>query len=272
MRENDPAALTQIDTLASVDPKAQLGAGVKVGPFSVVGPDVVLEDGVQLQSHVVIEGHTTLGEGTTVGPFTMLGGPPQHLRYGGEPTELRIGKGSTIREQVSIHRGTEFGGGVTRLGARTVVMAAAHIGHDCQIGNDVIIASNASIAGHVTIGDQAFLGGLAGVHQFCRIGKRAMIGGLAAVARDVIPYGSVFGNHAKLVGLNVVGLKRGGASREMLAAMHAAYKFIFQGGTDEGSFAERVREAKTRYSDVPEVMEIVDFLLEDTKRPILGPL
>jgi len=270
--KKDAVELTRIDPLACVDPKARLGSGVRIGPFSVVGPDAVLEDGVVLQSHVVIEGHTTLGAGTTVGPFTVLGGPPQHLRYGGEPTEVVIGPGSIVREQVTIHRGTEFGGGVTRLGAGTMVMAAAHIGHDCQIGDGVIIASNASIAGHVTIGENAFLGGLAGVHQFCRIGKRAMIGGLAAVSRDVIPYGSVYGNHAKLAGLNMVGLKRGGATREELAALHGAYRFIFEAGTEGQTFATRVIEAKTRFAHIPEVVEIVAFLLEDTKRPILGPL
>lgn len=268
MREDDPSGLTRIDTLASVDPNATIGSGVKVGPFCTVGPDAVLEDGVELQSHVVIDGTTTLGTGVTVGPFTVLGGPPQHLRYRGEPTELVIGPGVVIREQVSIHRGTEFGGGVTRIGAGAMIMAATHIGHDCQVGDGVIIASNATLAGHVTIGDHAFIGGLAGIHQFCRIGKRAIVGGCAAVPRDVIPYGSAFGNHARLEGLNVVGLKRGGFSRETISALNAATKHIFEDAT--ASFAERVAHVGRQYAHVPEVMEIVDFLLEDTKRPILG--
>jgi len=268
MREDDPAALTKIDPLASVDPNARLGAGVRVGAFCRVGPDAVLKDRVVLESHVVIDGHTTLGEGTTVGPFTVLGGPPQHLRYGGEPTELVVGRGVIIREQVSIHRGTVFGGGVTRLGDGAMIMAATHIGHDCQVGEGVIIASNATLAGHVTIGDHAFIGGLAGIHQFCRVGKRAIVGGCAAVPRDVIPYGSAFGNHAKLEGLNVIGMKRAGFPRETISALQAAAKRIFD--SEEGSFAERVADVGARYGDVPEVMDIVDFLLEDGKRPILG--
>lgn len=268
MREDDPSGLTQIDPLASVDSKAVIGSGVRVGAFSVVGPGAVLEDGVILESHVVIDGKTTIGAGTTVGPFTVLGGPPQHLRYGGEPTELVIGKKCLVREQVSIHRGTEFGGGVTRLGDGAMVMAATHIGHDCQIGTGAIIASNASLAGHVTVGDFAFIGGLAGIHQFCRVGKRAIVGGCAAVPRDVIPYGSAFGNHAKLEGLNVIGMKRAGFSRETIARLQAATRRIFDGS--DSSFAARVEEVGTEYADTPEVQEIVDFLLEDGKRPILG--
>lgn len=268
MREDDPAGLTQIDPLASVDPGARLGAGVRIGAFCVVGANAVLEDGVVLESHVVIDGHTTIGAGTTVGPFTVLGGPPQHLRYGGEPTELVIGKKCLIREQVSIHRGTEFGGGVTRLGDGAMIMAATHIGHDCQIGTGAIIASNASLAGHVIVGDFAFIGGLAGIHQFCRVGKRAIVGGCAAVPRDVIPYGSAFGNHARIEGLNVIGMKRAGFSRETIAKLQAAVRRIFDGS--ETSFASRVEEVAEAYQDVPEVLEIVDFLQEDGKRPILG--
>ena len=268
MREDDLSGASHIDPLSSVDPGATLGPGVRIGPFCKVGPDATLRDGVVLESHVVVDGATEIGEGTTVGPFTVLGGPPQHLRYKGEPTRLEIGANVIIREQVSIHRGTEFGGGVTRIGEGAIVMAATHIGHDCQIGAGVIIASNATLAGHVTVGERAFIGGLAGIHQFCRIGAKAIVGGCAAVPRDVIPYASAFGNHAKLEGLNIIGLKRAGAPRSTITALQTAFHQLFE--IDTGSFAERVAAVGKEYADVPEVMEIVDFLTEDAKRPILG--
>lgn len=268
MRKDDLSSSGHIDPLAVVHPAAKLGAGVRIGPFCTVGEGAVLGAGVVLESHVVVDGSTSLGAGSTVGPFTVLGGPPQHLRYQGEPTRLEIGENVMIREQVSIHRGTEFGGGVTRIGDGSIVMAAAHIGHDCQIGEAVIVASNASLAGHVSVGDRAFLGGLAGIHQFCRIGSRAIVGGCAAVSRDVIPYASAFGNHAKLEGLNIIGLKRGGASRETISALQTAFHAIFE--AEDGSFAERVAAAGQAHKDVPEVMEIIDFLTADRDRPILG--
>lgn len=268
MREDDLSSSGHIDPLAVVHPAATLGAGIRIGPFCTVGEGAVLGDGVVLESHVVVDGATTLGAGTSVGPFTVLGGPPQHLKYQGEPTRLEIGENVVIREQVSMHRGTEFGGGVTRIGDRSVIMAAAHIGHDCQIGDDVIVASNASLAGHVSVGDRAFLGGLAGIHQFCRIGSRAIIGGCAAVSRDVIPYASAFGNHAKLEGLNIIGLKRGGASRATISALQAAFQHLFE--SQDGSFADRISAVGAAHRDVPEVMEIIDFLTADRDRPILG--
>ncbi|MEM9710414.1 MAG: acyl-ACP--UDP-N-acetylglucosamine O-acyltransferase [Pseudomonadota bacterium] len=268
MREDDPKALAQVDPLSAVDPAAELGQGVRIGPFCCIGPGAVLGDGVVIESHVVIDGATRIGPGSSVGPFTVLGGPPQHLRYQGEPTALEIGRGVVVREQVSIHRGTSFGGGTTRIGDGAVIMAATHIGHDCQIGDGVIVASNATLAGHVTVGNNAFIGGLAGIHQFCRIGARAIVGGCAAVPRDVIPYGSAFGNHARLEGLNVVGMKRAGMSRETIGILQGVAKRLFE--DEDGSFAERVEEIADRHKNVAEVLEIVSFLREGAKRPILG--
>lgn len=268
MREDDLGGLTFVDPTSVVDQRAHLAPGVRIGPFCRIGPDVRLEDGVVIESHAVIDGHTTLGARTTVGPFTVLGGPPQHLRYQGEPTRLEIGADCVIREQVSIHRGTAFGGEVTRLGARVIVMAATHIGHDCQIGDDVIIASNATVAGHVTIGEAAFIGGLSGIHQFCRIGTRAIVGGCAAVPRDVIPFGNAFGNHAKLEGLNVIGMKRAGFSREAIGDVQAAFRRLFV--DVDGSFEERLSALEKDFAGHEQVGRIVAFLREDAKRPILG--
>jgi len=252
---------------AQVSDQAVLGPGVEVGPFCIVGPGVVLEAGVRLHGHVVIQGPTRIGARTEVWPFTMLGGPPQHLRYGGEPTELEIGPDCIIREQVSIHRGTVGGGGRTVLGSGVYVMSQVHVGHDCRIGDGVILAGNCTLAGHVQIGDNAIIGGLAGIHQFCRIGERAMIGGCAAVPMDVIPYGSAMGNHARLAGLNLVGLKRAGLSRQAIGSLRAAVQELF--GPGPVPFRERVAEVAARHEGSAEVARVIAFIEAEHDRPIL---
>lgn len=253
---------------AIVDPAARLAPGVSVGPYSIVGPGVELEEGVTLRSHVVIEGRTRVGAGTVVYPFTTLGGEPQHLRYQGEDTRLTIGPGCVIREQVSIHKGTELGGGETVIGAHSMVMAASHVAHDCRLGEHVVVASNCTLGGHVVVGDHVFLGGLAGVHQFCRVGSYAFVGGAAAVNIDVIPFGSAVGNRAKLGGLNLVGLKRAGFSRSVINDVRSAYRDLFN--DDVLSFKDRVEKVAECYGHSPEVMMIVDFIRADANRPVLG--
>jgi UDP-N-acetylglucosamine acyltransferase len=257
-----------VDPLSLVDPSAELGPGVRIGPFCRVGPGAVLEEDVQLLSHVVVEGRTRIGPRTVVRPFTVLGGPPQHLRYMGEDTSVRIGADCDIREQVSIHRGTAFGGGETVVGDGAMIMACCHVAHDCRLGDGVIMASNATLGGHVEVGDGAFVGGLVGVHQFCRIGPRAFVGGGSAVNSDVIPYGSAKGNRAKLGGLNLVGLKRAGTSRQTINALRAAFNALFLDET--GTFSDRVDRVADHFADIAEVMQIVDFIREDGRRPILG--
>lgn len=264
----DPTAEPEIHPTAIVADGADLAPGVRIGPYCVVGERAVLGDGVELKSHVVIEGSTTLGPGTVVYPFTTLGGPPQHLRYEGEDTQLIVGENCVIREQVSIHKGTELGGGKTVIGANSFVMAASHVAHDCIIGEHVIVASNCTLGGHVVVGDHVFLGGLAGVHQFCRVGSYAFVGGAAAVNVDVIPFGSAVGNRAKLGGLNLVGLKRSGFTRSTINDIRSAYRELFTDDVD--SFKERVAQVAERYGHSPEVMLIVDFIRADASRPILG--
>ncbi|WP_092499276.1 acyl-ACP--UDP-N-acetylglucosamine O-acyltransferase [Meinhardsimonia xiamenensis] len=257
-----------IHPTAIVEPGARLGRAVTVGPYCIVGSGAELEDGVTLRSHVVVEGRTRIGAGTEVWPFTTLGTAPQHLRYEGEDTRLIIGPNCVIREQVSIHKGTEIGGGETVIGAHTMVMAASHIAHDCKIGEHVIVASNCTLGGHVTVGDHVFLGGLAGVHQFCRIGAYAFVGGAAAVNIDVIPFGSAVGNRAKLGGLNLVGMKRAGFSRATINEIRSAYRDLFN--DDALSFKDRVAKVAECYGHCPEVMMIVDFIRADADRPVLG--
>jgi UDP-N-acetylglucosamine acyltransferase len=260
--------MTQIHPTAIVSPGAQLGQDVEIGPFCTVGPKVQLGDGVRLVSHAVIEGATQIGAGTTVHPFAMLGGAPQHLAHKGEDTRLVIGERNIIREHVTMHTGTVGGGGVTTVGSDSLYMVGAHVAHDCVIGDRVTFANAATLGGHVQVGDFVFMGGLCAVHQFTRIGRYAFVGGGGVVTKDIIPYGSVWGNHAHLEGLNLVGLKRRGFTREAINALRAAYRLLF---ADEGTFQERLDDVAEAHADTPEVMEIVTFIRADANRPLCLP-
>ncbi|TCS17395.1 acyl-ACP--UDP-N-acetylglucosamine O-acyltransferase [Caulobacter sp. BK020] len=260
--------MTQIHPTAIVDPAAKLADDVAIGPFCIVGPDATLGARVRLLSHVVVDGVTTIGEDTEVHAFSSLGGPPQHLGYKGERTELVIGPRNIIREQVTMNTGTASGRGVTTIGADGFFMAEAHVAHDCVVGDNVVLAKGATLGGHVDVGNFVFVGGLAAIHQFSRVGRYSFIGGLAAVTKDVIPYGSVWGNHAHLEGLNLVGLKRRGFSREAINALRAAYRLLF---ADEGTFQERLDDVAEAHAETPEVMEIVEFIRADGNRPLCLP-
>jgi UDP-N-acetylglucosamine acyltransferase len=260
--------MTAIHPTAVVHDGARLGADVQIGPYCVVGPSATLGDGVQLLSHVVIEGNTQVGEACVVHPFAVLGGPPQHMAYKGEPTGLTIGARNIIREHVTMHTGTVGGRGVTVVGSDSLYMAGAHVAHDCIVGDHVTLANAATLGGHVHLADYVFMGGLSAVHQFSRIGRYSFIGGLAAVTKDVIPYGSVWGNHAHLEGLNLVGLRRRGFSREVINQLRAAYRLLF---ADEGTFQERLEDVSEAYAASPEVMEIIGFIRADASRPLCLP-
>jgi len=255
----------QAHPTAIIDSKAEIGDAV-IGPFCQVGAGVTLQDGVVLESHVVVEGPTTIGAGTHIYPFAVIGGPPQHLGHKGEETKLNIGAGNIIREHVTMHRGTAAGGGVTSVGANGFFMAGAHVAHDCHVGDKVIFANGAGIGGHVHVGDVAFLGAYCAVHQHCRIGEHAFIGGCAAVTCDIIPYASAVGNHARLAGLNVVGLKRRGFSRQSIHALRSAYKLLFFG---EGVFKDRLEQVRRDYSGSPEVLRVVAFIENGASRPLM---
>lgn len=260
--------MTQIHPTAIVSPGAQLGQDVEIGAFCTVGPQVQLGDGVRLVSHVVVEGATQVGAGTTIHSFAVLGGAPQHLAHKGEDTRLVIGERNIIREHVTMHTGTVGGGGVTKVGSDSLYMVGAHVAHDCIVGDRVTFANNATLGGHVVIGDFVFMGGLCAVHQFTRIGRYSFVGGGGVVTKDIIPYGSVWGNHAHLEGLNLVGLKRRGFSREAINALRAAYRLLF---ADEGTFQERLDDVAETHAGTPEVMEIVDFIRAEGNRPLCLP-
>ncbi len=260
--------MTQIHSTAIIEQGARLGEGAVIGPYCCVGGMVELGDGVRLHSHVVVAGKTTIGPNTHVYPFASIGHPPQDLKYKGEESELVIGANNVIREHATMNPGTAGGGMITRIGNNCLFMVGAHVAHDCDIANHVIMANNATLAGHVAVDDFAILGGLSAVHQFCRIGRHAMIGGMSGVENDVIPYGSVTGNRARLDGLNIVGLRRRGFSRSEVAAMRKAYRLLF---AQEGTMAERLEDVAEMYRDNVAVMEIVGFIRSDSSRAICQP-
>lgn len=260
--------MTQIHPTALVDSKAQLAPSVEIGAYSIIGPDVVLHEGVRIGPHVVVDGQTEIGADCTVQAFSSLGGPPQHLGHKGEPTRLIIGERNSIREHVTMNTGTVAGGGVTRVGSDGLYMVGSHVAHDCVVGDKVVFANNATLAGHVQVGDFVFMGGLCAVHQFTRIGRYSFIGGGGIVTKDIIPYGSVWGNHAHLEGLNLVGLKRRGFSRQAINDLRAAWRLLF---APEGTFQERLEDVARVFSSAPEVCEIVEFIRVDANRPLCLP-
>jgi UDP-N-acetylglucosamine acyltransferase len=258
--------MPEIHPSSLVDPAARLGEGVRIGPFCTVGPDVTLGPGTVLMSHVVVDGHTTVGEGVMVHPFATIGLAPQHLGYRGEPTRTEIGARTVIREHVTIHRGTPIGTGVTKVGADCLLMCVTHIAHDCAIGDRVIFANNAVLGGHVTIGDNAVIGGAAAIHQWVRIGRQAMVGGASGVEGDVIPFGSVIGNRARLAGLNVIGLKRRGFDRAQIHRLRAAFRLMFRDET--GTLDTRMAEARQRFAGDVLVEEVLAFMGAESHRPL----
>jgi UDP-N-acetylglucosamine acyltransferase len=255
-----------IHPTALVETGAVLGAGVEIGPFCHVGAKVRMGEGVRVASHVSIGGHTSIGARTVIYPGAVLGGDGQ-IR-GNDFTEgrLEIGEDCVLREMVSMNVGSRKGGGLTRVGAKGYFMIGSHVGHDCRVGDGVTFANSVALGGHVEIGDGVIFGGLSAVQQFCRVGKGAMVGGITGVNRDVIPYAMAFGDHAELAGLNLIGLKRRGLSRDTINAMRGTFRLVFYGR--DGSVESRAREARARWPEVKEVDEIADFILADAKQPL----
>ncbi len=260
--------MSRIHPTAIVDSSARLGEGVCIGPYCTVGGDVTLGADVDLVSHVVITGYTEVGAQSRVHPFAVLGSTPQSTAHRDEPTRLVIGPRNVIREQVTMHCGTASGRGVTTVGSDGFFMVGVHIGHDCVVGDKVVMANNATLGGHVVMEDYVIMGGLSAAHQNIRIGRHAFVGGMAGVNHDVIPFGNVWGNHAHLEGLNLVGLKRRGFSRPAINTLRAAYRMLF---AEEGTFQERLEDTAEAYAASPEVMEIVDFIRADSSRPLTTP-
>jgi UDP-N-acetylglucosamine acyltransferase len=258
--------VSDVHPTAVVAEGATIGESVRIGPWCHVGPDVVLEAGAQLVSHVVVDGRTRIGAGAVLWPFCTIGLAPQDLKYRGEPTLTEIGPGTQIREHCTIHRGTVTGAGITRVGGGCLLMAVVHVAHDCVVGNGVIIANNVVMGGHVEIGENAVIGGSAALHQFVRIGRAAMVGGMSGVEADVIPFGSVIGNRARLVGLNLVGLQRRGYGRAQVHRLRAAFRMLFG---HEGVFADRLAGVRAECGDDELVAEMLAFIDAPSRRGLI---
>jgi UDP-N-acetylglucosamine acyltransferase len=254
---------------AIIEDGAILERDVTVGPFCVVGSKVVLKAGVELKSHVVIDGRTTLGEGCQVYPFASVGLPPQDLKFQGEDSQLEIGSGTVIREYATVSPGTASGRLLTKVGEKCFLMVGTHVAHDCFLGDNVIMVNNSTLGGHVKVGNNVIIGGLAAIHQFVRIGDHAFIGGMAGVEQDVIPYGMVVGERASLNGLNIVGLKRRGYSREDIHLLRGIYRHLFE--SVDGSLSQRLQSLRSAHSSNSIAASLLDFIDLDSDRKILKP-
>jgi UDP-N-acetylglucosamine acyltransferase len=254
-----------IHETAIIDPSAQIADGVEIGPYTVVGADVEIGAGTWVGPHVVINGPTRIGKDNRIFQFASVGEQPQDLKYAGQRTRLEIGDRNTIRENVTLHRGTVEDEGVTRIGNDNLLMAYVHVAHDCKVGNNIILANSASLAGHVTVEDHAILGGFTLVHQFGRIGRHCFTSMGSAVNRDVPPYVVVSGNYAKPNGINKEGLKRRGFSPEVIRAIVNAYKIMVRSHTPR---AEALEEVQPLVEQFDEVKMFVDFI-NDSQRGIV---
>lgn len=242
---------------AIVDPRAQLAEDARVEAFSVVGPEVALGPGTVVGPHAVVTGRTRVGAGTRIHPFASVGAVPQDLKYRGEPTSLVIGERNVIRENATIHIGTEGGGGVTRIGDDNLIMNGVHIAHDCRVGDHTILASFVALAGHVLVEDYAVLGGYVGVHQFVRIGESVMAAANAKISQDAVPFSLVAGDRARLAGINSVGLRRRGMAPEAIASIKRAFQILFHSKLRLEVAMARVEQ---EIEDSPEVRRLLDFL------------
>ena len=257
--------MAKIHPTAIIDPAAELAESVTVGPYSIIAGRVVVGPDTDIGSHVVIKEYTTIGARCHIFQFAALGEIPQDLKFAGEVSELIIGDDNTIREFATMHRGTAGGGGVTRIGNGNLFMAYTHVAHDCQVGNGIIMSNAATLGGHIVVEDYAILGGLSAVHQFCHIGRHAFVGGCSAVHRDVPPYAMAVGNRAKLVGLNLVGLKRRGVPDANLRALKRAYELLFLSDHNQKEAMARIRQ---ELPDCPEIQNLLHFL-ETSERGLL---
>jgi len=256
-----------IHKTAIVDPKARISSTVKIGPFSIIGPNVEINDNTEIQSHVSIMGNTIIGKDNKIYSFSSIGNDPQDLKYRGEDTKLEIGDNNKIREYVTINPGTQGGGGLTKIGNNCLFMVSSHIAHDCMVGNNVILANNVPLGGHAEIQDNVIIGGNSAVQQFTRVGKFAMIGGMCGVVRDVIPYGIAHGNRSILHGLNLIGLRRKNISNKEIMILSDAYKEIFK----TENLTQNLNNLSTNLKKNELVLEVVNFLEKDKKRPICTP-
>jgi UDP-N-acetylglucosamine acyltransferase len=242
---------------AIVDSQARVHPSVQVGPFCVIGPEVSIDEGCVLHSHVVITGHTTVGKNNTFFPFTSIGHRTQDIKHKGGPVQVVIGDGNIFRENVTVNQGADYDVGITKIGNNNLFMACSHVAHDCDVHNNCILANSVALAGHVVLEDYVIVGGLSGIYQYCRIGRNAIVGATSGVYKDVIPFGSVYGSRAELEGLNWIGLKRKGFTKEQIQSLRRAYNDVFHGA---GVFADRLKQARQDFADDEFVISLIDFI------------
>jgi UDP-N-acetylglucosamine acyltransferase len=260
--------IAHIDPAAKVSPTAAIGAGTVVGAFAVIGPHVRIGRHCKIGASAVIEGHTTIGDGNEIFPYASIGLAPQDLKYKGEPTRLAIGAGNIFREFVTIHRGTEGGGGVTTIGDRNLFMNYVHVAHDCHVGNQTIFGPHATLGGHVSIADFVNVSAGSAVHQFCRVGAYAFIGGYSVITKDALPYGRTVGSRpARVFGLNLIGLKRRGLADDTLKKLRSAYRYLTQSKLNTSQAISRIdQDASLK---CPEVDNLVEFIRTASRGVIL---
>ncbi len=256
-----------IHKTAIIDSKAKISSNVKIGAYSIIGPNVEIEENTEIQSHVSIVGNTKIGKNNKIYPFSSIGNDPQDLKFAGEETKLEIGDNNKIREYVTINPGTKGGGGLTKIGNNCLFMVSSHIAHDCMVGNEVILANNVPLGGHAEIEDNVIIGGNSAVQQFTRVGRFAMIGGMCGVVRDIIPYGIAHGNRSVLQGLNLIGLRRKNIPNKEIMTLSKAYKEIFK----NKNLTDNLNNLNENFKKSDLVLEVVNFLEKDKKRPICTP-
>jgi UDP-N-acetylglucosamine acyltransferase len=255
----------EVHPTAQVDPAARLGPGVSVGPFSVIGPKVQVGEGTWIGAHVVLDGRLRIGRNNKIFHFASLGAPPQDKKYAGEDTAVEIGDGNTLREYVTINRGTALDAGVTRVGNDNWIMAYVHFAHDCQIGSHTIFANACQLAGHVTVGDWAIFGATTLVHQFVHIGAHAFTGMGTYLPQDLPPFVMAAGNMARPYGINSEGLKRRGFAPDAIAGLKRAYRTLYRSGL---GLEEARAQLQAQLADCPQVRDILEFL-DRSKRSII---
>lgn len=252
-----------------IHPEAKIAENVSIGHYSVIGKNVVIGSNCKIHNHVILDGYTEVGEDNEIFSFSVIGSDPQDLKFKGEKNYIKIGNGNKIREYVTINPGTRGGGGITKVGNNCLLMVGTHIAHDCQVGDNVIFANNATLAGHVEVNNNAIIGGLSAIHQFVRIGEGSMIGGMSGIISDVIPYGSVMGNRANLVGLNLIGLKRCKTSKNEIQFLRKFYKNVFMSNVD--NFRSRLDNVSKELLKFRTINEIVKFVNASSTRSFCMP-
>ena len=249
--------MVTVHPTALVEEGAELAEGVSVGPYALIGPEVRVGAGTRIGSHSILEGRTEIGAECRIGSHVIIGAPPQDLKYHGEPTWVVIGDRTQVREFATVHRASTGGDGVTRVGSENFLMAYIHVAHDCQLADRVIMANQASLAGHVEVGESVFIGGMSGIHQFVRVGEFAFLGACSALLQDLPPYVKAQGNRAKPFGLNVVGLRRHGFSRDTIHELEQAYRILF---TSDLNTSQALAQMDQELSGSPDLLRFIDFV------------